>query len=164
MIEERTRRVFSAVFEAGKFDFTGDDFARCLDITKAVMLVLRDPTRAHGPGAVIDEGPSTGKENPHMTTTVKVHVGGQYRATVTYPGGMIAVGPDEEKSFHLPHPGGVIEITEDYIGNLDPAPTPGPQTGGDNPDPDPMEGQPANEEDPADDADPNKPASGSEPA
>lgn len=57
-----------------------------------------------------------------MTTTVKVHVNGKYRALVTqddrdpvtvegnYNGG------SGEKSFHLPHPAkGTFEITETQV-------------------------------------------------
>lgn len=162
------QKVERAIWIAGGYDYTADDLETCVKIKDAVMNVIR----GSGPDAVKETGPSTGKEDPHMTTTVKVHVGGQYRATITHPGGQLAVGPDEEKSFHLPHPGGIVEIREDYIGNLSPAPEgPDPNKdsdgapGGGNAAGTPMgEDQPVNEEDPADDTDPNKPASGSEPA
>lgn len=63
-----------------------------------------------------------------MTTTVKVHVNGRYRATVkqddrehtvivegNYEG---SSNPSGEKSFHLPHPAsGKFDITEEYIGD-----------------------------------------------
>ncbi|WP_439392558.1 hypothetical protein ACRQ5Q_24345 [Bradyrhizobium sp. PMVTL-01] len=62
-----------------------------------------------------------------MTTTVKVHVNGRYRATVkqddcepvvvegNYEG---SPNPTGEKSFHLPHPAhSTLEITEEYIGD-----------------------------------------------
>lgn len=64
-----------------------------------------------------------------MTTTVKVHVNGQYRATVkqddrepvtvegNYNGG------SGEKSFYLPHPAkGTFEITEEYVKDDDKRP------------------------------------------
>lgn len=57
-----------------------------------------------------------------MTTTVKIHVNGQYRATVkqddrdpvfvegNYNGG------SGEKSFYLPHPAsGTFIVTEEYV-------------------------------------------------
>lgn len=62
-----------------------------------------------------------------MTTTVKVHVNGRYRATVkqddrdpvivegNYEG---SPNPSGEKSFYLPHPAsGKFDITEEYIGD-----------------------------------------------
>jgi hypothetical protein len=54
-----------------------------------------------------------------MTTTVKVHVNGQYRATVKQDGHDPVViegnynGGSGEKSFYLPHPAkGTFEISE----------------------------------------------------
>jgi hypothetical protein len=63
-----------------------------------------------------------------MTTTVKIHVNGNYRATVkqgSRPGQEVQIGPNEEKSFGLPHPAtDTFEITEEYLGEkaADPAP------------------------------------------
>jgi hypothetical protein len=61
-----------------------------------------------------------------MTTTVKVHVNGHYRATVkqddrepvivegNYEG---SPNPSGERSFSLPHPAhATFEITEEYLG------------------------------------------------
>ncbi len=60
-----------------------------------------------------------------MTTTVKVHVNGRYRATVkqddrepvvvegNYEG---SPNPSGEKSFHLSHPAaGTFVVTEEYV-------------------------------------------------
>ena len=62
-----------------------------------------------------------------MTTTVKIHVNGRYRATVkqddrepeiiegNYTG---SSNPSGEKSFYLYHPAkGTFEISEEYIGD-----------------------------------------------
>lgn len=57
-----------------------------------------------------------------MTTTVKIHVGGQYEAVVrqTHKDGTISevkIGPDEEKMLSIPHPvKEKIEIIERYVG------------------------------------------------
>lgn len=64
-----------------------------------------------------------------MTTTVKVHVNGQYRATVkqddkepmtvegNYNGG------SGEKAFYLPHPAkATFEISEEYVADGDKRP------------------------------------------
>lgn len=60
-----------------------------------------------------------------MTTTIKVHVNGKYRATVTQEGKLPVVvegnyegspNPSGEKSFHLPHPAtGTFVITEEAV-------------------------------------------------
>ena len=68
-------------------------------------------------------------ERYKMTTTVKVHVNGQYRATVkqddlepvivegNYNGG------SGEKSFNLPHPAkATFEISEEYVADSDKRP------------------------------------------
>ncbi|MES0034699.1 hypothetical protein NKJ74_05370 [Mesorhizobium sp. M0046] len=53
-----------------------------------------------------------------MTTTVKVHVGGNYRATVTHsidgtPQGPVTVGPQEERYFTAYHgKANTFDITE----------------------------------------------------
>jgi hypothetical protein len=54
-----------------------------------------------------------------MTTTVKVHVNGQYRATVKQDGGEPVTiegnynGSGGERSFYLPHPAkATFEVTE----------------------------------------------------
>lgn len=67
-----------------------------------------------------------------MTTSVKVHVNGRYRATVkhTDAGGNIvsttvvegnyegSPNPHGEETFHLQHPAkGTFEVTEEYIGD-----------------------------------------------
>ena len=53
-----------------------------------------------------------------MTTTVKVHVNGNYRATVKQDDREpVYVYPQEEKSFSLPHPAsGTFVVTEEYLG------------------------------------------------
>lgn len=53
-----------------------------------------------------------------MTTTVKVHVNGNYRATVKQTDrDPVLVGPNEEKSFSLPHPAKTtFDIEEIYLG------------------------------------------------
>jgi hypothetical protein len=57
-----------------------------------------------------------------MTTTVRVHVNGKYRATVTQNGcEPVTVegnynGGSGERSFHLPHPAkATFEITEEPV-------------------------------------------------
>ncbi len=64
-----------------------------------------------------------------MTTTVKVHVNGQYRATVTQDGkDPVTVegnynGGSGEKSFYLPHPAeATFHITEEYVADDDKRP------------------------------------------
>lgn len=65
-----------------------------------------------------------------MTTTVKVHVNGKYRATVKQsPGDIVTVvegnynGGTGEKSFHLPHPASAtFEITEEHVADGDERP------------------------------------------
>jgi CO/xanthine dehydrogenase Mo-binding subunit len=65
-----------------------------------------------------------------MTTTVKVHVNGKYRATVKQmPGDFVTVvegnynGGSGEKSFHLPHPASAtFEITEEHVKDGDERP------------------------------------------
>ncbi len=67
-----------------------------------------------------------------MTTTIKVHVNGRYRATVkqTDTEGMLrppvivdgnyegSPNPSGEKHFYLPHPAkSTFEISEEYIGD-----------------------------------------------
>lgn len=54
-----------------------------------------------------------------MTTTVKVHVNGNYRATVKQNDREpVLVGPGEEKHFNLPHPAtATFEVSEEYLGN-----------------------------------------------
>jgi hypothetical protein len=62
-----------------------------------------------------------------MTTTVKVHVNGRYRATVKQDNNEPVVvegnyegssNPSGEKSFYLPHPAkGTFVITEEYVGD-----------------------------------------------
>ena len=62
-----------------------------------------------------------------MTTSVKVHVNGRYRATVKQtPGGSVTVvegnyagspNPSGEHVFWLPHPASAtFEVTEEYLG------------------------------------------------
>lgn len=57
-----------------------------------------------------------------MTTTVKVHVNGNYKATVTHtvdgkPQEPVEVGPQEEKSFTAYHgSANTFEVTEEYLG------------------------------------------------
>jgi hypothetical protein len=68
-----------------------------------------------------------------MTTTVKVHVNGRYRATVkqddrdpvvvegNYDG---SPNPSGEQSFHLAHPANsTFVVTEEYIGDAPPKAT-----------------------------------------
>lgn len=57
-----------------------------------------------------------------MTTTVKVHVNGKYRATVVQDGNASTVvegnynGGSGEKSFYLPHPAkATFEISEEQV-------------------------------------------------
>lgn len=60
-----------------------------------------------------------------MTTTVKVHVNGRYRATVTQDDREPVVvegnyvgspNPGGEKHFYLPHPAkGTFVVTEEYV-------------------------------------------------
>jgi hypothetical protein len=64
-----------------------------------------------------------------MTTTVKVHVNGQYRATVKQDGRDPVIvegnynGGSGEKSFYLPHPAkATFEISEEYVANSDKRP------------------------------------------
>lgn len=54
-----------------------------------------------------------------MTTTVKVHVNGKYQATVVQDDrDPVIIGPQEEKSFNLPHPANsTFVITEEYLGD-----------------------------------------------
>lgn len=58
-----------------------------------------------------------------MTTIVKVHVNGNYRATVdvTYADGRTdqqKVEPQEEKSFSIGHPAdATFHVTEEYLGD-----------------------------------------------
>lgn len=66
-----------------------------------------------------------------MTTTVKVHVNGQYRATVTQDGkDPVEVegnynGGSGEQSFYLPHPAdSTFKITEVYVADDDKRPAP----------------------------------------
>lgn len=61
-----------------------------------------------------------------MTTTVKIHVGGQYRATVKREGHEPLViegdynGGSGEKSFYLTHPAkSTFEISEEYVSDKD---------------------------------------------
>lgn len=61
-----------------------------------------------------------------MTTTVKVHVNGQYRATVKQDGGEPVTiegnynGGSGERSFSLPHPAkATFEVTEVYVEDND---------------------------------------------
>lgn len=53
-----------------------------------------------------------------MTTTVKVHVNGNYEATAIVDGGEpVIVGPGEEKTLSIPHPvNSTITITERWLG------------------------------------------------
>lgn len=64
-----------------------------------------------------------------MTTTVKVHVNGQYRATVKQDGQEPVIvegnynGGSGEKSFYLPHPvKATFEISEEYVKDDDKVP------------------------------------------
>lgn len=64
-----------------------------------------------------------------MTTTVKVHVNGQYRATVKQDGCEPVIvegnynGGSGEKSFYLPHPAtATFEISEEYVKDDDKRP------------------------------------------
>lgn len=57
-----------------------------------------------------------------MTTTVKIHVNGKYRATVTQDGREPVIvegnynGGSGECSFHLPHPAnGTFTVTEEQV-------------------------------------------------
>ena len=54
-----------------------------------------------------------------MTTTVKVHVNGNYRATVVQDEEEpVVVNPQEERSFSLPHPAhSTFVVTEEYLGD-----------------------------------------------
>jgi hypothetical protein len=61
-----------------------------------------------------------------MTTTVKVHVNGKYRATVRQDGGDPVIvegnysGGSGERSFHLPHPArATFEISEEPVADGD---------------------------------------------
>lgn len=52
-----------------------------------------------------------------MTTTVKVHVNGNYRATVVQDGKLVVVNPQEEKTLpHQPGKTNVYTVTEEYLG------------------------------------------------
>lgn len=64
-----------------------------------------------------------------MTTTVKVHVNGQYRATVKQDDNEPVIvegnynGGSGEKSFFLPHPAsGTFVVTEEYVQDDDKRP------------------------------------------
>lgn len=64
-----------------------------------------------------------------MTTTVKVHVNGQYRATVKQDDREPVViegnynGGSGEKHFYLPHPArGTFVVTEEHVGDDDKRP------------------------------------------
>ena len=64
-----------------------------------------------------------------MTTTVKVHVNGQFRATVKQDGNDPVTiegnynGGSGEKSFYLPHPAKtMLEILEEYVADGDKRP------------------------------------------
>jgi hypothetical protein len=64
-----------------------------------------------------------------MTTTVKVHVNGKYRATVKQDGGEPVTvegnynGGSGERSFYLPHPASAtFEITEEQVKDGDERP------------------------------------------
>ena len=64
-----------------------------------------------------------------MTTTVKVHVNGQYRATVKQDDRDPVIvegnynGGSGEKSFHLPHPAkATFEISEEHVADGDKRP------------------------------------------
>jgi hypothetical protein len=54
-----------------------------------------------------------------MTTTVKVHVNGNYRATVKQDDREpVTIDHGEEKSFYLPHPANsTFVVTEEYLGD-----------------------------------------------
>ncbi|MER8403542.1 hypothetical protein NKH16_02120 [Mesorhizobium sp. M1307] len=56
-----------------------------------------------------------------MTVTVKIHVGGNYRATIkrTVDGteDSVQIGPNEEKPVYFQHgKANTFEITEEYLG------------------------------------------------
>lgn len=64
-----------------------------------------------------------------MTTTVKVHVNGKYRATVRQDDREPVIvegnynGGSGEKSFHLPHPAqGIFQISEEHVAEGDERP------------------------------------------
>lgn len=64
-----------------------------------------------------------------MTTTIKVHVNGQYRATVKQDDREPVIvdgnynGGSGEKSFHLPHPASAtFVISEEYVKDDDKRP------------------------------------------
>lgn len=59
-----------------------------------------------------------------MTTTVKIHVGGNYEARAIVDGGEpVVVGPGEEKTLSIPHPvDSTIRVTERWLGAPPPAP------------------------------------------
>ena len=68
-------------------------------------------------------------EKRPMTTTVKVHVNGKYRATVKQDGGdPVTVegnynGGSGEKSFYLPHPAkATFDISEEQVADGDERP------------------------------------------
>ena len=63
-----------------------------------------------------------GPKEKHMTTTVKVHVNGKYRATVKQDNNEPVIvegnynGGSGERSFYLPHPAkGTFVITEEQV-------------------------------------------------
>lgn len=66
-----------------------------------------------------------------MTTTVKVHVNGNYEATAIVNGGEpVIVGPGEEKILSIPHPvDATITLTERWLGAPTPASDPDPDVG-----------------------------------
>lgn len=64
-----------------------------------------------------------------MTTTVKIHVNGKYRATVTQDDREPVIvegnynGGTGEKSFYLPHPAnGTFVVSEEYVKDGDEKP------------------------------------------
>ena len=64
-----------------------------------------------------------------MTTSVKVHVNGQFRATVKQDGGEPVTvegnynGGSGERIFYLPHPAkATFEISEEYVADNDKRP------------------------------------------
>ena len=68
-------------------------------------------------------------EKRPMTTTVKVHVNGKYRATVKQDGGAPVTvegnynGGSGEKSFYLPHPAkATFDISEEQVADGDERP------------------------------------------
>ena len=69
-------------------------------------------------------------EKRPMTTTVKVHVNGKYRATVKQsPGGETTIvegnynGGSGERSFYLPHPAkAIFDISEEQVADGDERP------------------------------------------